>query len=359
TLRFPACPVNRFLLETGDGFEVSVDHGAVLDAGRGEDGTRRWRIELGNRFECELRITPLGEAAVRQGLTLLREQTSYDVSLHGIEVSSEWNLEIHHEPLSEIGLLVDRSLQLATAKLGEEPVPWTATPGDDGGPSRVVLRLPKPAQGTGLVLRLGALAPLGADRVCRLPRIRPEGIFWQEGGALLFVRAPLVVRQLTLVGCRQTGVEFISTPREGEAFQLQFFHPEATAELDLVEPKNRMNVASGTSVQWGEEELRATVRADVQLKAGTQFRVEAAVAPRWMIDTVESAPADAVDEWAVETDDQGRRRLVVRLARALAAESPVRLTVGARRLAASLGDALRVDDLLPCGSRPRNPAGVW
>ncbi len=351
TLWFPASPVNRLLLETRDDVELFVDHGAVLDLGRGEDGTRRWRIELGNRVKCELRAVALGSGTMRQGLALLREQTSYDVSTRGIEVSSEWNLEIHHEPLGEIGLYVDEELQLATAKLGEEPVPWTATPGEGGGPSRVVLRLPKPVQGTGLVLRLGALAPLGTDRSCRLPRIRPDGISWQEGGATLFVRAPLVVERLGLVGCRQTGVEFVAEPREGESFHLQLYHPEATAELDLVQPSNRIAVVSGTSIQWGEEEVRATVRADIRLKVGTQFRIDAALGSRWMVDTVESAPADAVDEWTVETDDQGQRHLVVRLVRALTPGRPIRLSVNARRLGSSLGsslgDALLIDDLSP------------
>lgn len=346
-LRFPACPVNHLLLETRDDVDLLVDHGAVLDVGRGEDGTRHWRIELGNRFECELRVVALGGETVRRGLSLLREQTGYDVSPRGIEVSSEWNLEIHHEPLGEIGLYVDEELQLATAKLGEEPVPWTVAPREGGGPSRVLLRLPKPVQGTGLVLRLGALAPLRTDRPCRLPRIRPEGVFWQEGGATLFVQAPLVVERLGLVGCRQTGVEFVETPRKGESFQLQLYHPEATAELDLVEPKNRITVVSGTSVQWSEEEIRATVRADIHLKGGIQFRINAALGPRWMVDTVESAPADAVDEWMVETDDQGQRHLVVRLIRALAPGRPIRLSVNARRLGSSLGDALLIDSLSP------------
>ncbi len=356
TLRLPACPINRLLIETREDVELLVDHGAVFDLGRGENGVRSWRIELGNRFETELRVAPRGSGSSRQGLALLREHTGYDVSLQGIEVSAEWNLEIHHEPISEIRFQLEDGFQLATAKLGETAVPWTVTAGETGEPSSVVLRLPEPVQGTGLVLRLGLLAGLAADGACRLPRIRPEGIFWQEGSATLFVRAPLVLERITPMGCRQTGMESVTSPYAGESLQFQLYHPDATAELELGEPKHRLAVVSGTSVQWGEEELRATVRADIRLTAGTRFRLDAAVEPRWMVETVESVPADMVDEWSVVKDKQGDRRLMVQLARSLAPERPIRLSIGARRLGASLGDAMEIDDLCPLRFSTNDPS---
>lgn len=346
-LRFPACPINSLLLETRDDVEIAVDHGTVLDAGRGEEGMRRWRIEFGNRFEAELRVAAPESEAARHGLAIVRERTSYDLSLRGVEVAVEWDLEIHHEPLSMIDLKIDEQLQLVSAKLGEEAVPWTVTPSAGGGQSRVSLRLPKPVQGTGLVLRLGALTPLVTGQTWRLPRIRPEGIFWQEGSATLMVRAPLVIEQFAPVGCRQTGAEALAPPRQGESFQLQFFHPDATAELEVVEYRDRVEITSGTSIQWGEEEVRAAVRADFRLKAGTRFQLAADLGPRWMVDSVESAPADAIDQWTVEPDGQGGRQLVVRLARALAPGRPIRLSVGARRLGASLGQALAIHELAP------------
>ncbi len=346
-VRLPASPVSRLLVRTHDDVELHVDRGAVLDAGRDEDGSRRWQIELGNRNEFELRAAASGAEAPRPGLALVREHTGYDVSLRGVEVSTEWTLEIHHEPLSQISFRLDEQLQLVTATLGEEPVPWTVSPGGEGEPSRVVLRLPSPVQGTGLLLRLGALAPCVASRPWRLPRIQPEDILWQEGSATLSVRSPLVVERFTTVGCRQTGAEVLAAPRHGESFQLQFFHPEGTAELDIVEREDRVEVVSGTSIQWGEEEVRARVRADFRLAAGTRFDLQAALGPRWMIDAMESTPADAVDQWAVEPDGRDGPRLVVRLARSLAPGRPIRLSVVARRLGASVGESFAMRELAP------------
>ncbi len=346
-LRLPASPVNRLLLDTPDDLEITADPGAVLDRGRNGDGARRWQIELGNRSEFSLRAAPPGTGAAREGLALVREQTGYDVSLRGVEVTTEWNLEIHHEPVRQIGFQLDEALQLVTATLDEEPVPWTVTPGEAGQPSRGVLRLPEPIQGTGLVLRLGALAPHVGDRPWRMPRIRPEGLFWQEGGATLSVRAPWVVERLTLIGCRQTGAEALAAPREGEAFHLQFFQPDATAELSIVESPHRVEAVTGTSVRWGEDEVRARVRADFRLEAGGRFQLVGALGERWMVDAVESTPSDAIDQWAVEPDDQGGRRLVVRLARPLAPGRPIRLSVATRRLGASLEQPLEIDELAP------------
>jgi len=49
------------------------------------------------------------------------------------------------------------------------------------------------------ILRLSASGSLNLDCPCRLPRMRPEGLFWQEGGITLIVPDPLLIERLTLL----------------------------------------------------------------------------------------------------------------------------------------------------------------
>ena len=97
----------------------------------------------------------------------------------------------HNEPLRQVTVLLDPGLQMVTAQCGDSPASWSVAPAADGQATRVVLSLPEPIQDTERVLRLGALAPLVLDRPWRLPRMRAEGLSWQEGELTLLIPEPL------------------------------------------------------------------------------------------------------------------------------------------------------------------------
>jgi len=175
-----------------------VAEGALVRRERSDDDRQQWDVALGGRREVTLRIERGDEEKPRRPLTMLRESLTYDVSVHGLELSTAWLLEVHGEPLEVVDVQVDRPLKLVAARLDDEPVPWTileggtaegetAPAGDaaDRGPdsntangssndslsddqsleqvdrpTRIRLTLPKPVQGSSRTLRLGALAPL-------------------------------------------------------------------------------------------------------------------------------------------------------------------------------------------------------
>ncbi len=209
-----------------------------------------------------------------------------------------------------------------------------------------MVTLPEPIRdGTG-VLRLRALAPLAMGKPWRLPRIYPEGMFWQEGDATLLVPGPLVVERLTPVGCRQTGVGPLSAPQAGQSAQFEYFAPDATVELVLAQRRTALEVQSATATELGNGKMTSRVAADFRTADATQFSLEAQVAPLWTVDSIESSPADALDDWSFDKPDDSRA-LTVRLAKALSPSRPVRLVIVARRLYAGPGDKLGIEDLLP------------
>jgi hypothetical protein len=342
----PPCPVNELTLDLPPGLVPAVDHGIVVESRAAGEELRRWTIALGGHNRFHLRIAPAGAAAESRGVALARQSMVYDLSRRGMEVSAQLKLEAHDEPLRQVTLLMDPQLQLVTALRGDAAAPWSVVSPPGSRLAKVVVTLPAPIRdGTG-VLRLRALAPLVVGEPWRLPRIYPEGVFWQEGSATLRVPAPLVIGRLVPVGCRQSGAGPLSAAAAGESAQFEYFAPDATVELLLAQRRAALQVLSATATELGNGKITARVAADFHTGDATLFALEARVAPPWTVDSIESAPADALDDWSFDRPDDPAA-LSIRLAKALAAHRPLRLVIVARRLYAGPGAELGIGDLLP------------
>ncbi len=341
----PPCPVSRLTLDLPPKLVPSADRGLVLDGGL-HDALHRWQIELGGHVRFRLSLLTPGAAGQNSRLVLARQSTTYEISLHGLEVSSQLRLEAHQAPLSEVPLRLDSPLQLVSAMYGDAPLAWSVRPATGDRPDRLVLALPRPLrEGTGVV-RLRAVAPLVLGRSWKLPRLLPQDCFWQDGSATLVVASPLLIEQFQSAGCRQSGFEPLAAPRSGESLQLELFGPEATLESSLTQRRPAVQITSGTAMLLGEGKINGRITADFRAADAAVFSLEARVTPRWTIDSVESAPADALDDWTVESR-RGGRRLAIRLAKPLVPAHSLRLVIAARRLYALAGRSLAIDELVP------------
>lgn len=348
TFRFelPPCPVNRFDLDLPPTQAPVVNHGVANDTGPVGEGLRRWQIELGGHARFRLRLVRADAAEPRSTFVVARQATTYDFTLRGVDVSAQWKLDVHRGRLSEIPVTVEPPLKIVTALLGDVPVPWSIGPPSKGNSSRLTLTLPESLrEGTG-VLRLRATAPLALGQPWKLPRIQLGDVFWQEGATTLLVPAPLRVEQLQLSGCRQSGTGPLSAPRNGQSLQLESFGPDASVELTLAQRQTAVRMITGVATVVGDGKINSRVVGDFHVAEGSQFSLEAGVTPQWAIDSVDSQPADALDDWTIGPSDSGRR-LMIRLAKPLAPSRPLRLVVGARRLYAAPGRDLGINDLVP------------
>ena len=340
-------PANQLSIELPSNRVPMVDRGMVVRAEPVGEQTRRWLIELGGHHCFRLRILPANGNGQHSQLALLRESRTYDLSLRGLEASAQWRLQVHNEPLQEVAVLLDLGLQLASAQCGENTLAWSAAPTADGQATRVVLMLPEPVCDTERVIRLSALGQLVFDRPWRLPRIRAEGLFWQEANITLLTPEPLVADRIVPLGCRQTGTGSLSSPRAGESLQFQAFEPDATVEVLLSRQATTLQVLSAAAVEMGTEEVAARVTADFRITQGAKFAIEADVAQDWVVDGVESMPANVVTDWRLAPRPNGGQLLTVYLGEGLSATKPLRLTLVARRLLSPTKQALGIDDLPP------------
>ncbi len=398
SLELPPAPSSHLILDLPEKTVPLVDHGIVVKDANEEKGAVRWRIELGGNHRLRLRILPGEDLATAGPLTRVRQSLDYKFSLHGLDLDARFQLDVHNEPLRQIAVSMDRGLQLVSARCGNAPVAWSVmAPTPDSRSLRVVLEFPEPIQGTGRVLSLGTVAPLRTDARWKLPSIRPEGLFWQEGAATLAVARPLLLEQLLVHRGRQFRLESLLPPNQGERTEIQLFSPEAELEVLLARAQSPLLVDSATSIELTGGQMTGRVGANFHLADGERYQLQADIGRGWIIDSVDSLPAEAIGDWDVEEAEalapaatpavslatgkrqleqissvgnalrgvpqpaekgilpsrnatEGvpyRRKLVVRWTQALSPARPAQLLVSGRRLHSPLGESLSIDDLVP------------
>ena len=347
TLTLPVCGATELVLDVPEGMTPTIEHAVVARQTSDTPGMARWHIELRGGLPARLRIVPEPRLQSDVRWTRLRQSTVYGFSLRGLEISAELQLDARGEPLAQAVVQLGRNVQLVTAQYGDATIAWTiapsATPGDA---TRAVFDLPEPIRGAGRVLRLTAWAPLVLDRVWKLPTVRVESVSWQEGTASLLVPGPLVLTQLDVRDGRQSKTGVLSGPQSGQRIDVQQFAENATIEVVLSRPTTAVDARLGVAVVLGSQQVQALETAALSLDEGERFEIEANVARRWIIDAVETAPADMLDDWTIGREPTGRV-LRIRLAKPLSPTAPVRLLLRTRRLGAPSARGFTSADLSP------------
>jgi len=351
-IELPRCSNNRLDLDLPEGMTPISDAGIVTKgeaiAGQSsEEKSRRWTIQLGGNHRFRMQVAPAGAQTQRRQFAALRQATVYDFSLTGLEVSTRFNLEVHSGSLSQVTVDIDPRLRIIGAFYGEHPIPWLRSQSPDGKQATLVVDLPEPVSGTARVLRLRAVTPLLTDRDWYLPRIKPQNVFWQEGGMTMLVPDSLSVDQLETIGCRQSETGPLSAPRRGQSAQFQCFTPDAGLKVVIGRNRTTPRATSIAEIELSDAGMTGRAAADFSMSEGACFSLVAELDPRWLVDSVRSLPASAMDDWSLEKAGGNKQLLNVHLASAVSPARPVRIIVAARRLHSPVGVTLELDDLVP------------
>ena len=358
-LELPRSPAIRLILDLPDGMIPVSERGIAVAEASAENGFSRWRIELGGHHRTLLRVVPAADADEVARLPHLRQSLIYDFSTLGVTLSASLQLDVFNEPVRQLALVTDADLQLVGVVHGEQSVPWSVapTPGDEST-RRVIIEFPEPLQGTDRKLQITAVAPLRLDQPWRLPGLRAEGVVWQQTEktvAELRIPRPLLVKKLVAIRGRQSTPlkeQSRQAPIDGgpaepvrETVEVQYFAPHSGVEIVVSRPEAPLQLDCGYAIELDGETAR--VVADFQLAQGERFSLGADVTRQWIIDSVQSEPADLVADWKVEGRNASPRKLTLRLAKSLSPDRPVRIIATARRIRWSAGGRHALKDLIP------------
>lgn len=345
-LDMPQSPIHRITLDLPMRLVMFSDHGVPTIVEGAQKNLRRWQLELGGRNRVTLRLAAEDSTNKGRQLTLLRQSVTYEFSPRGVDVVALLRLDVHGEPISRIPVMLDPNLQLVAARYGESAVPWTPATTATNQPMRVVLELPAPVSGLGRVLRLSAIAPLRTDQKWRLPNLKPEGMFWQEGSATLVISQPLALLQILPKSCRESKTTQLPSPALGESIEVQYYSADATVDLVVGRPRERLKIDTGVQLEFKPGEVSAQMVAELSLRQAEQYLLRADVGPNWSIDSVEASRTEDLADWNIEAAESKSQRLAVQLAKALSAKHSVRLLINAHRTLAP-DEFLTPDELQP------------
>ena len=344
-LSLPPSPSHRIELTLPMGLVPAVD-GEIVSEPQADGATkRRWTMDLVGKNTAQLRLLKNDGASAAQPLVIVKPRLTYELSSRGLQLSSECRLDIPSGTLKALQLDLEPTLAMVSAKLGDTPVAWSVVPGAEGDSQRIVVDFPEPLAGHNHVLRLVAVAPLSTKPGWRLPKVFPQDVVWQDGAMVLVVAAPLTLRQLDLMNCRQTKRETLPAPATGEAIEIQALAQGAAVQLHVAPTAERLELSSATTIEMLGNEAIATYTADITAHQGERFQLAAEVSPDWIIDAVQSFPADMIADWDLRRGSGTASRLIIHLSRTLNRDRPLRLSIAATRRRAPLGDTLEIEDL--------------
>ena len=307
TIALPPSPVNRLRIELPAELAPTVDHGIVTEEGPADPGFHRWRLELGGRPGCRLRLAKAGSEEARPQAVLASQSTTYDFSLRGVELAVKLNIEAHREPLPKVTLGLDPSLELVEVSAGDVSLALESSVADRGDkPPASNDRTSAVAAEGAATLRLRAIAPLVDGRIV-------------ETAAHQLRRASSVVRARSASRSRRPCASSTWKPTDagrpawlalktsaGEQLDFETFAADAAVDISLVQRPTQVQAVSATATLLGQGKMSSRVATDFRTGEGPVFSLEADVLPNWTIDSVESQPTDGLDDWTLERRGGGR-----------------------------------------------------
>jgi hypothetical protein len=330
-IALPQSPVSQLVIDLPDQLTPNVPGGLArpletnaVDAEIDTEfvpGRRRWLVELGHLHQFELTLRPEGPAD--EPRASVQQSVVYQLTAAGIEVTAQLTLQVNR-PLSQLRLSVGPSLQIASARLGDQQLAIQPSP----RASNVQIDFPNPLEIGQRDIYLTALAPIVVGRLWELPTIEVADIVWQQQTISLEIPRILELEQLFVDGLLETGVGPLPSPQFGESRSFQAFRPKSSLQVSLAYRQPDVEVTTGTSIRIGEGGITARQVSEFVAVEGEQFVLDISSPGGWLIDSVETSPPDAFESLKT-TGQPGERRLQLR--RPVAPGQPVRVMVQAHR----------------------------
>lgn len=344
-------PMNYMTVDLPQGFQPLADRGFVsqlsdvaeLETGL-EAGMIRWQIQLGGIHRFRLTVASKEAMRRREQLVNVQQNTLYRLANDGLEVECNIELDIQREPLEVLLLRVDSELQITTVRLGNRDVAWSLANDPDGRFRQLQVRFDEPLSGIHRTLQLTAIGPLHTGQAWSLPRILPRNAFWRQGTMALMVPETLGLRHLVPHDAQRAEAARSVSASPVAARHFELFAQDGYLEINVVRAVHKLTGTIGTTIDLEPGAMTAQIVADLSCAAGQHYLFEADVPNTWMLDSIASEPAPALEDHQYVAYAAKHKRLQIRLAQPLTKDQPVQLTIRAHRTPTLV---LSADDFRP------------
>jgi hypothetical protein len=342
-LEFPTSARTRLELDLPAGKRPVVQMGTVVESPPPTSATSdrgKWVIALPTAGPHLLTIEDADGEESAAKTTIARQTVQYRVHRGGLDLEATLNLSANEPLPKSIVVTLPVGMSVISATADGQTLDWRASS------RRVTIQLPAAVSEYHAAIVLRAWGPLVLDEPQRLPMLALRDSFWASGVIELAVDDLLELCDVAPTDCIQTPVEALDpTPPSPRRLTFAAYAPGAALEITLRHRQSTGTVQSATSLVLGNPEIAGKVNSLVGVERGRLHRLTAELRSGWVVDALETAPADALGEWYVDrTADP--QLLCLQLDRAIVPGDPVRVFATVHSTAAAT-DSIPIADLEP------------
>ncbi|QDU26879.1 hypothetical protein ETAA8_19630 [Anatilimnocola aggregata] len=305
-----------------------------------------WEVEVASGRRVELLVEPRKREEQLQPLALVRETSSYVFTPGQMDLDLSLELDIDRAPLRQIRVRHDPRLNWTAIRWGEQTLAWTTEKSSSDEPVAVI-QLPEPLTGNSRLIQLTAVAdwtPL--PQKWALPRVTVENAIWQEGRANVAAPRWLQLDAIAGPGSRLTATTLASDNQGTDLLQFQLERNSASIEVQPAISSQPLDCLSMLTLQVEPKQLVAQFAAELTVTSGSHFTIECEVPRSWVIDSLETVPADLLEDRTVKPRNNFQS-ILLQLRQPLRTGRPLRIQARLRHVRGPGAEAWNDDILQP------------
>lgn len=344
-LGLPIATQTRLLLDLPAFCRPVVEASVILERPDSEAQGGVWTLALAPQTSQELRIEDTRHKSKLAPEVTLREDCHYSIQRTGIELRARLTLSSRDSLPKTIQVRLPGGFQVAMASCDDTQLDWHAERSSSDG-EYVSIEVPQQTSSRKAEIVLEAWTQFSTNQKQQLSLPVVDGLFWSSGEIELEIDESLMLCELDAADCLQSDAyPRSSSPQTGRSLQFSAHSPAATVECEFQHRPPQGVVQSGVSLELGGAEVTGQVVSRIATGRGSLHRLAAELASGWIVDAVESRPADIVGEWYVDKSVEPHS-LRLQLRRAIAPGESVELEVSATRPSAAT-NSFWTGDLMP------------
>ena len=302
-----------------------VSNGVVSQLDNARDGFSKWQFNLGNASQLNIRLLD-SDRDFSHDTGFVRQLTTYRCSPRGIEIIADFDLNIFDKPLEHFPVLLDDSIELVQAKLGDAPIAWSIR--REAEHRVATIHFNEPIYGRGRRITIRGFAPVLNNQLAALPRFRPGALNWMSGKATLLIHDPLQIAEMFVDKGRQSKITQLGDMKSGEAIEIQCFSADCGIKVLLRRESSTITAAAATMIELADDQITGRMVVDLTATGDAQYSLQATVHGDWQLDE-NDITAEPADSLKVDVSPDGRV-ISLRLKQGLTESNPLRLNVAAR-----------------------------
>ncbi len=350
TWAIPAATESHLVLDLPQRFHPQIEQGIILrhqqlaSATNAERARNSWEIACSATPNAKLTIIDSVPSEIEARPTLsLSENIAYEITHRGLDVDVRWTLTpIKSTAAQQLRVEMPSTLQVSRIHINGEEATWQTTQNQNGN-TVIEFQIPDVEFTTSLSLQIQASSPLTLEKNWRLPKLYCNALFWTNTTTEVSIDEHLELRDLIPAGlvAHSNPDDVQGKTNADEIWRFDATTPDATLDVNLARRKPLVDVRLGSTLTMSDVDISARIVTECVVSEGKLLTLRGQLFPGWIVEAVETVPAEALGDWQV-TGPPGKQRLNIQLTTSADATRPLSIIVRARLPRSEYSDTISI-----------------